>query len=92
MGENNGKDTKKDILVPFQGSPDLWVSRLIGGGLSGLVVVALWMVLPSVNTYLADQKQIRLMEIQSRLEQLNQQLTSCVSDLKDARAELRVKR
>ena len=86
----NGIDKEnKNARITLPGSADIWITRLVGGGIGGVFIVALWMVLPYVNTYLGDYKQIRLSEIQSKIEQCNQQLTACISDLKESRSELR---
>lgn len=87
--ENGKYKESEDSRSALPGGADLWITRLVGGGIGGVFIVALWMALPYVGTYLSDYKAIRLSEIQSKIDVCNQQLTACVSDLKESRAELR---
>lgn len=83
------EDESKNNDGKLPGGADLWISRVAGGGLSGLIIAAIIICLPSLNTYFADSKEIRILEIKTQSEQCSQQLLSCISDLKEARADYR---
>ena len=63
----------------LQDSLDVWLTRITGGSAAAAVLIcAIYVSFP----YFEKQ-------IQGRVDQCNQQVLSCVSDLKDARTELR---
>lgn len=73
------KNENKNEASTLSSGAELWITRLTGGSAAAaLLIGAIYVSFP----YFEKQ-------IQGRVDQCNQQIISCVSDLKDARTELR---
>lgn len=77
MGDNNDKNTieEESILARLPSSSSKWISS-IGGGVASAVATFLIIILPIVNTWLANAKEISLAQLKVAQDQL---------DYKDAR-------
>lgn len=77
MGEQNDKNTdeEKNLLARLPGSSSKWVSS-VGGGVASAIATFLIVIIPIVNTWLANTKEISLAQLKLAQEQL---------DYKDAR-------
>lgn len=60
---------KKTILAQLSGRNAKWVPS-VSGGLAGAIVTILFIVIPSVNTWLANTKEISLAQIKNTAEQI----------------------
>lgn len=78
MANDNDNNKNENNISPLPGSIDIWLSRIAGGSAAALLIFALWVSFPYFDK-----------QIQGRVDQCNQQVLACVSDLKDARSELR---
>lgn len=75
MEENYGKNnndnlTSKDVDGAFSDRTTRWVSG-ISGGLAGALLTALVIVIPVINTWLTNTKEISMAQIENSAEQIN---------------------
>lgn len=75
MVHEDDKDTKENILARFPTSVPKWLPS-VGGGVASAAATFLIVILPVVNTWLANAKEISLAQLKVAQEQL---------DYKDAR-------
>ena len=77
MGEqnDNNSDETKNILARFPSGGSKWISS-VGGGVASAIATFLIIILPIVNTWLANAKEVSLAQLRVAQEQL---------DYKDAR-------
>lgn len=83
MGDQN--DSQQNINSQLLTSRDLWISRIAGGGIGGVLLAGLVISLPILSTIVADYKEVRILEIKAQAEQCQAQLNYCSSDLKQCR-------
>jgi hypothetical protein len=70
MGGNDDKeDTEDNILARIRDSRGKWVPG-ISGGLAGGVATLLFIVIPVINTWLANAKEISLAQIKNSADQI----------------------
>lgn len=67
--DDDQADEKSNLLAQFPSGAAKWVPS-ISGGLAGAVVTILFIVIPSVNTWLANTKEVNLAQIKNTAEQM----------------------
>jgi len=67
--DDNKADEKNNLLAQLPSGAAKWVPS-ISGGLAGAVVTILFIVIPSVNTWLANTKEVNLAQIKNTAEQI----------------------
>lgn len=66
---DNTTDEKNNLLAQLPSGPAKWVPS-ISGGLAGAIATILFIVIPTVNTWLANTKEVNLAQIKNTAEQI----------------------
>lgn len=69
MGIEDEKNTKPGELTLLRDGSARWISG-VSGGLAGALLTALLLVIPVVNTWLANTKEIQLQQIKNSADQI----------------------
>jgi hypothetical protein len=71
MDEHNDSNTDetKNLLAQLPSGAAKWVPS-ISGGLAGAIATVLFIVIPTVNTWLANTKEVSLAQIKNTAEQI----------------------
>ena len=71
MGENNDKkrDFEEELNSSLRDSSSKWISGISGGVVSAIITV-LFLVIPVVNTWLTNTKEVQILQIKNTSEQV----------------------
>lgn len=69
MGELNENGEKKDVILPLPDRSAKWISSS-AGGLVGAIGTVLFIVIPVIQTWLANTKEIQISQIKNNADQI----------------------